>query len=335
VRAAVLREPKTDLVFEERDPPEPGPGEVLIRVRACGICHSDVALQEGYYDFASFPRVPGHEITGSVEALGPGVTWPAAGARVGLPWLYTSCGHCNQCIRGNEILCPENRFTGVNVDGGYQEYMLAEANFVQPLPDGMGFAEAAPFMCAGITVYNGLKLARMEPGQKVAVIGLGGLGYLGVQYARAMGARVAVVSTTPAKKEKALGLGAEVFISEGASTAEALAAWDGGADVILATAPALAPVNQTFNGLAPDGVMVVLGVGEGDVQVAPLDLIMPRRRIIGLPSGSRHEMRDALEFAARHGITSEHTPFPLDQANEALAATRENRVPSRAVLTID
>jgi len=334
VRAAVLTEPKTDLKLEERDRPEPGPGEVLIRVRACGICHSDVALQEGYYDFASFPRVPGHEITGTIEAVGDGVEWPATGAPVGLPWLFSSCGHCRQCIRGNEILCPENRFTGVNVDGGYQEYMLAPANFVQPLPEGLEFASAAPIMCAGITVYNGLRLSGMQPGDRVAVIGLGGLGYLGVQYAQAMGARVAVVSTSPAKEEKAKQLGAELFVAGGPSAAAALAAWDGGADVILATPPALAPVNETFNGLAPDGTMVVLGVGAGDVQVAPLDLIMPRRRIIGLPSGSRHEMRDALEFAARHGITSEYTPYPLEEANEALAATRENRVPSRAVLTI-
>ena len=187
LRAAVLNEPRTELELQDRERPEPGAGEVLIRVRACGICHSDVALQEGYYDFASFPRVPGHEIAGTIEAAGEGVAWPAVGARVGMPWLFTSCGHCRQCIRGNEILCPENRFTGVNVDGGYQEFMLAPANYVAPLPDELDFAAAAPLMCAGITVYNGLRLAELQPGDRVAVIGLGGLGFLGVQYARAMG----------------------------------------------------------------------------------------------------------------------------------------------------
>ena len=251
-----------------------------------------------------------------------------------MPWLYASCGHCRQCIRGNEILCPETRCTGVNADGGYQDFMIARADYVAPLPDGMDFAAAAPFMCAGLTVYNGLRLSRMEPGDRVAVIGLGGLGYLGVQYARAMGARVAVVSSSPEKEEKAKALGAELFLAGGPTSAAALAAWDGGADVILATPPALAPVNESFNGLAPDGTMVVLGVGAGDIQVAPLDLIMPRRRIIGLPSGSRHEMREALEFAAQHGITSEFTPYPLEAANEALADTRDGRVKSRAVLTI-
>jgi D-arabinose 1-dehydrogenase-like Zn-dependent alcohol dehydrogenase len=149
-----------------------------------------------------------------------------------------------------------------------------------------------------------------------------------------MGARVAVVSSSPEKEEKARALGAELFVAGGPSSAASLAAWDGGADVILATPPALAPVNESFNGLAPDGTMVVLGVGAGEVQVQPLDLIMPRRRIIGLPSGSRHEMRDALEFAARHGIESEYTLYPLDAANEALFDTRDGRVPSRAVLTI-
>ena len=334
MRAAVLTEPRTNVKLEERDRPVPAPGQVLIRVHACGICHSDVALQEGYYDFASFPRVPGHEITGTIETVGEGVTWPAVGARVGMPWLFRSCGHCRQCIRGSEILCPDSRFTGVNVDGGYQEFMVAPADFVAPLPDELDFVAAAPLMCAGITVYNGLRLSGMVPGDRVAVIGLGGLGYLGVQYARAMGARVAVVSSSPDKEEKAKALGAELFVAGGPSSAAALAAWDGGADVILATPPALAPVNESFNGLAPDGTMVVLGVGAGEVRVAPLDLIMPRRRIIGLPSGSRHEMRDALEFAARHGITSEFTPYPLEAADEALADTREGRVKSRAVLAI-
>jgi alcohol dehydrogenase len=331
----VLREPHAEIELEERDRPEPGPGEALVRVRACGICHSDVALQEGYYDFATFPVVPGHEITGAVEAVGDGVEWPEVGARVGMPWLYSSCGHCRYCVRGDEILCSRTRFTGVNVDGGYQEFMLAPAAYLAPLPDALDFAAAAPFICAGITVFKALRLASLEPGDRVAVIGLGGLGTLGVQYARELGARVAVVSSSPDKEEKARGLGAELFVAGGGRpTGEQLAAWDGGADVILATAPALAPVNEAFSGLAPDGTMFVLGVGPGDVQIAPLDLIMPRRRIVGSPSGSRHDLRDALAFAAQRGITSEFTPYPLDAANEALADTRDGRVPSRAVLTI-
>jgi alcohol dehydrogenase, propanol-preferring len=336
MRAAVLTEPKAELELVDREPPQPGYGEVVIRVRACGICHSDVALQQGYYDFASFPRVPGHEIAGEIEAVGEGVTWPAVGARVGLPWLHWSCGHCRQCVLGNEILCPEQKITGVNVDGGYQELMLAPANYVSPLPDAIDFAQAAPLMCAGLTVFNGLKLANFVPGQRVAVIGLGGLGHLAVQYARAMGGRVAVVSTTAEKEEQARELGAELFIGPGdGSSGERLREWEGGADIVLATPPTIAPVNEAFGGVAPDGTMVVLGVGPGEIQIAPLDLIMPRRRVIGLPSGSRHEMRETLEFAARHGVTADYTPYPLEAAAEALADTHHGRVPSRAVLTMD
>jgi propanol-preferring alcohol dehydrogenase len=333
--AAVMDEPHADLRMEDREPPTPGPGQVLIRVRACGICHSDVALQEGLYSFASFPRVPGHEVTGTIEAVGEGVEWPDVGAPVGMPWLHSSCGHCKQCILGNEILCSKQELTGINVDGGYQEFMLAPADFVAPLPEGLDLVAAAPLMCAGITVFNGLRLARFEPGQRVAVVGLGGLGHLAVQYARAMGGRVAVVSSSPDKREKAMALGAELFVDGGPSSGAALAEWDGGADIILATCPTVGPVNETFSGLALDGTMVVLGVGPGEIRVAPLDLIMPRRRIIGLPSGSRHEMRDTLEFAGSHGITPEFTPYPLEAANDALADTREGRTPSRAVLVID
>ena len=318
----------------ERATPEPGPGEVLVRVHACGICHSDVALAEGYYDFASFPRVPGHEITGTIEARGDGVTWPAIGARVGMPWLYSSCGHCRQCVRGNEILCESGRITGVNVDGGYQEFMLAPAQYVAPLPDGLDFAAAAPLMCAGLTVFNALRLAGFAAGDRVAVIGLGGLGVLAVEYARAMGAAVAVVSSSPEKEEQARRLGADLFVAGGPGSGEALAGWDGGADVILATAPTLAPVNYAFSGLAADGTMLVLGVGPGEISVGPLELIMRRRRIIGSPSGSRQDLRDALEFAALHGIASEFTSYPLEAADEALADTRDGRVSSRAVLTI-
>jgi alcohol dehydrogenase len=336
VRSAVLTEPKADLQLIDREPPLPGPGEVVIRVKACGICHSDVALQQGYYSFASFPRVPGHEVAGVVEKVGEGVTWPTVGARVGMPWLHWSCGHCRHCVFGDEILCAEQRITGINVDGGYQEFMLAPANYVAPLPDEIDFAAAAPLMCAGLTVFNGLRLANFQPGQRVAVLGLGGLGHLGVQYARAMGARVAVISSNPDKEEKARELGAELFIGPGDGTSgERLRQWDGGADIILGTPPTIAPMNEAFHGLATDGTLVVLGVGPGEVQVAPLDLIMPRRRIIGLPSGSRHELRDTLEFAARHAITAEYTPYPLGGAPEALADTHHGRVPSRAVLTMD
>lgn len=334
--AAVLRTPHSELVLEERERPRPERGQVLVRVHACGVCHSDVALQEGYYAFASFPRVPGHEITGTIEELGEGVEWPPVGAKVGVPWLHSSCRHCRECVRGDEILCTAGQqITGVTVDGGYQEYMVAPAEYVAPLPDQLDLVAAAPLLCAGITVFNALRLAELQPGQRVAIVGFGGLGQLGVQYAHAMGARVAVVSSSPEKADRAALAGAELFLTpEDVPSGQMLAEWDGGADVILTTPPTLSPANDAFTGLAPDGTMVVLGVGPGQLQIEPLDLIMPRRRIIGSPSGSRHELRDALQFAAQHGITPQCTTYPLDAVADAVADTRDGTLSSRAVLTL-
>jgi D-arabinose 1-dehydrogenase-like Zn-dependent alcohol dehydrogenase len=335
MRAAVLTEPRADLRIEERDRPEPGPGQVLVRVRACGVCHSDLALQEGHYPFAVFPTVPGHEVAGTVEALGDGVQWPEVGTRVGIPWLYSACGHCRQCTRGNEILCEAGaQVTGVTVEGGYQDFMLAPAAFVAPLPDALEFAAAAPLMCAGVTVFNGLRVGGYDVGDRVAVIGLGGLGHLGVRFARAMGARVAVVSSSPDKEPEARELGAEVFIS-GADPGKQLAAWDGGANVILATAPATDPATATIPGLAPDGTLVLLGIGAGEVRVSPGALVAGRRRIMGSPSGSRHDLRETLAFAAAHGVLPDVITCPLEEANDALGRMRSGKASGRAVLTME
>src|SRR5690349_2237492 len=215
MKVAVVKQPKS-LVSEERPIPEPKAGELVIRVNACGVCHSDLGVLNGEFGaLAKYPIVPGHEVAGVVHKLGPGVTWPAVGDRVGMPWLFDSCGHCNYCVQGNEILCLQMTITGVNRDGGYQQYMLAKAAYVAPIPEGLEDAEAGPLMCAGLTVFNGIRQAGYKPGQKIAVIGLGGLGHLGVLYAKAMGARVAVISNTPDKESEARELGAEYFINTG------------------------------------------------------------------------------------------------------------------------
>ncbi len=239
--------------MEDRERPVPGPGQVLIRVRACGVCHSDLNVLQGAFPFAQYPIVPGHEVAGVVEEVGDGVEWPQTGARVGMPWLYSSCGHCEQCTRGEEVLCQvAPNVTGVTTDGGYAEFMIAPAANAAPIPDALGFAEAAPLMCAGLTVYNGLRNAGFSPGDRVAVIGLGGLGHLGVLYAKAMGARVAVLSGSPDKEEGAKDLGAELFVNtrEG-SVVDALLNWDGGANVILATAPSVEPMRRRSPGSPP------------------------------------------------------------------------------------
>lgn len=320
---------------EERDLPRPGLGEVVIRVRACGVCHSDLAVQQGAFPFAEFPIVPGHEVAGVVEEVGDGVEWPERGARVGMPWLYDSCGHCEQCTAGDEVLCPQVTVTGVNRDGGYAEYMTAPALYTVPIPDALGFSEAGPLMCAGLTVHNGLKRAGFTPGEKVAVMGLGGLGHLGVLYARAMGARVAVLSGSPDKEDEARELGAERFINTGeGSIAEALQQWEGGADIVLATSPSGELMSQTVWGLAPDGRLVVLGAAGDEVSAAPAGLILGRRRILGVPSGSRRDVRDALNFATEHGIRPRVTERPLEEADAVLREMEEGRLRDRVVLTL-
>lgn len=333
MRAVVIKQAKAPAVIEERQRPSPGRGEVLIRVHACGVCHGDLMVQQGEFPFVRYPIVPGHEIAGTIEQAGEGVNWPEVGARVGLSVIFSTCGRCGHCLGGKENLCSEWKWTGVMLDGGYQEFVLARADYVVPLPDALNFTEAAPLMCAGLTVYSGLRNADFEPGDKVAVIGLGGLGHLAVLYARAMGARVAVLSASAGKQAEALQLGAEKFTnSQQEAAGETLRAWEGGADIILATAPSLESMTAAFPGLAPDGTMVVLGVGPGVIAVNPLDLVMGRRRLMGSPAGSRRDLRDALAFAAAHGIRPKSKLLPLERAGEALAEMQAGHMSGRAVL---
>ena len=335
MKTAVVKQPN-QFVIEDRPVPQPAAGQVVIRVQACGVCHSDLEVLLGHFPFAKYPIVPGHEVAGVVEKVGPGVAWPKVGDRVGMPWLFDSCGHCDLCVRGDEVLCASMTVTGVNQDGGYQQYMLAPAAYVAPIPKELDFAEAGPLMCAGLTVFNGLRQAGFEPGQKVAVMGLGGLGHLGVLYAKAMGARVAVISNTPDKQDEARELGAEHFISTQAKkTADALREWDGGADVILQTAPSSEAATEAFPGLAADGTMVVLGVGPGAITTSPMDLIGGRRKLLGSPSGSRHDLRAALNFSAHHHVVPRLTKITLEEAPKALESMRKGTLRGRAVIVFD
>ncbi len=337
MKAVVIKKAQGEVAVEERERPAPGPGQVLIRVHACGVCHSDLGLLQGAFPIAQFPIVPGHEVAGTVEEVGEGVTWPETGTRVGMPWLYSSCGHCEQCTRGDEVLCQvAPQVTGITQDGGYAEFMLAPASYVVPIPDSLDFADAAPLMCAGLTVYNGLRNAGFEPGDRVAVIGLGGLGHLGVLYARAMGGRVTVLSGSSDKEEEARDLGAERFIStNNGSISEALQDWEGGANIILATAPSTEPMTEALPGLAPDGTLAVLGAAPGEITVSPMDLISARRHLMGSPSGSRKDARDALEFAAIHNVRPRITLRPLEDAGDVLNEMHEGRLRGRVVLTME
>ncbi|HWF74839.1 MAG TPA: alcohol dehydrogenase catalytic domain-containing protein [Solirubrobacteraceae bacterium] len=333
-RAAVLPAAGAELVIERRELAPPGPGQVMLAVRACGVCYAEVNLMRGAYGFARYPTVPGHEVVGEVIALGPDVEWPALGARVGVPFLHSSCGHCDRCVRGDEILCAAKTVTGISADGGYQQYMLARAAFVAPLPDAIDDLDAAPLMCAGVTVFNGLRRSGMEYGARVAVIGTGGLGHLAVRFARAMGARVCVISRTAAGEDAARAAGAERYLAaeDHPDLAGALREWDGGADVILNTAPSSAPASATLEGLAPDGALVILGYGPEPVQAAGQRMVLGRARILGSPSGSRHDLRDTLAFAAANGIVPEVTAIALEEVPGTLARMAEGRLHGRAVI---
>lgn len=335
MKTAVITQPNT-LVIEDRPVPVPKAGEVVIRVHACGVCYSDLEVLLGHFPFAKYPAVPGHEVAGIIDKVGPGVTWPKVGDRVGMQWLYDACGHCDLCVQGKDILCPFMTVTGVNRDGGYQEYMLAPAAYVAPIPDGLDFAEAGPLLCAGLTVFNGLRQAGFKPGQKVAVIGLGGLGHLGVLYAKAMGGRVAVISNTADKEAEARELGAERFINtQSTNAAGALQEWDGGADVILQTAPSTAAATGAFPGLAPDGTMVLLGIGPGSVTTMPSDLISKRRRLMGSPSGGRADARATLQFSAHNHVVPRITKIKLADAKAALDSMQKGTLRDRAVIVFD
>ena len=213
MKAAVINAPNMEVRIEKRDRPSPGRGEILIRVHACGVCHGDLMLQLGQFPFARYPVVPGHEIAGVIEEVGKDVAKLQRGDRVGVSALFSSCGGCEQCLDSDEFLCSQMQFTGITQDGGYQEFMVAPAGYVAALPDALDFAEAAPLMCAGLTVFSGLRHAGFEQGDKVGVIGLGGLGHMGVVLVRAMGGRVAVLSTTADKEREARDLGAAILIA--------------------------------------------------------------------------------------------------------------------------
>jgi D-arabinose 1-dehydrogenase-like Zn-dependent alcohol dehydrogenase len=336
MKAAVINAPNAEVRIEERDRREPARCEVLIRVHACGVCHGDLMLQLGQFPFAHYPIVPGHEITGVIEEVGEDVRELRPGDRVGLSALFSSCGRCQQCLDGDEFLCSQMQFTGITQDGGYQQFMLAPADYVTPLPDQLDFVEAAPLMCAGLTVFSGLRHAGFEPGNKVAVIGLGGLGHMGVLFVRALGGRVAVLSTSPDKQDEASELGAERFINlKRESASEALRTWEGGADIILATPPAAGPMMAAFPGLALNGTMVVLGAPPDDIAVSPMELIMGRRRLMGSPAGSRKDLRDTLHLAATHGVRAKVTPMPLDYAGKALKQMHDGNIHGRVVLVMD
>ncbi|GGW94128.1 alcohol dehydrogenase [Streptomyces malachitofuscus] len=334
MRAAVATGAGAPISLQDLEVPEPGPGEVLVDVTACGICFTDLNLLRGHYPFARFPVVPGHEITGVVTAVGEGVTFPEVGTAVGAQFLYDSCGHCDQCVRGEQILCPRKVVTGIVADGGYAPYALLKAGFVTPLPDGTDPVAAAPLMCAGLTAFNGLRQGGVRAGARVAVVGAGGVGGLAVRYAAAMGARVAVVGRSRRGEDQAKALGAELFVAtQESDPAQALKAWGGGADLVLNASPSTEAAAAALGGLAPDGTLVLCGYGQDPLVLPTQPMILNRLHVVASPSGSPHDLRDTLAFSAGHDILPDVTPVSLDEAPAVLEAMGAGTARGRSVIT--
>lgn len=334
MRAALASGVGAPLSLIEREIPEPGPGEVLVKITACGVCFTDFNLLRGHFPFARFPIVPGHEITGTVAALGSGVAGLSVGDAVGAQFLYDSCGHCDYCVSGDQILCPAKRITGVTADGGYAEYGLFKGGYVTPLPAGLDPVAAAPLMCAGLTAFNGLRRAGATASSRVAIIGAGGIGALAVQYAVAMGARVAVIGRSATGEGTAKELGAEMYVaSRDTDPAAALKAWGGGADVILNAAPSNEAASAVLTGLAPDGTMVLCGYDNTPLTLSAQPMVLNRLHVMASPSGSPHDLRDTLAFSAQHRILPKVTPIGLDEAPAVLDAMGGGSGGGRRVIT--
>ena len=331
------RIPSAGADFEITDLPMPAPDahEVRIRVEACGICHSDAFVKEGTFPGLEYPRVPGHEVAGVVDAVGTDVTQWSEGDRVGVGWHGGHCFTCDACREGDFVNCENGLVTGIHYDGGYAEYMTAPAEAVAKMPEDLAAEDAAPLLCAGITTFNALRNQGLQPGDLVAVQGIGGLGHLGVQYATAMGLEVVALSTSADKEALAHDLGASHFVDvSNTDPAEALQR-RGGADLILATAPNADAITSVLGGLGRDGDLVIVAATGEAVEVPPMALIQGRKSVSGWPSGDAKDSEDTLAFSAQAEALPEIETFSLEEAEAAYARMINNEARFRAVLTMD
>jgi len=332
--AAVVTKPGAEFEIVEREIPSPGAGQVRIRVQACGVCHSDLFTKEGLWPGIQYPRIPGHEIAGVIDELGAGVTTWKKGQRVGVGWHGGHDGTCLACRRGDFGNCANGTVCGISYDGGYQQYMIAPVEAVAAMPESLDVAEAAPLLCAGVTTFNALRHSGAGPGDLVAILGIGGLGHLGIQFAAKSGYRVAAISRGPGNEGLAKKLGAHVYIDSSAGNpAEALKKL-GGAKVILATAPASKAMTELVDGLGPNGKMVVVGASPDPIEVTPFQLIIGQKTIRGWASGTAPDSEDTLRFAELTGVRTMIEKYPLRKAGEAYARMMSGKAEFRVVLTM-
>src|SRR5262245_14039108 len=333
MRVAQISRPKGPFEIVERTIPEPAAGAVRIKVEACGICHSDALTKDGTFPGIQYPRVPGHEVAGVVDAVGPGVAGWEVGQRVGVGWNGGYCGYCDHCRRGDFFACVRGQVTGISYDGGYGEYLVAPASAVARMPAELPPVEAAPLMCAGLTTFNALRNSGARPGDVVAVLGLGGLGHLGVQYAARMGFHTVGIARGKDKEALARKLGASTYIDSQAQDPAAELQKLGGARVILATATSGEAMNAVQAGLAVNGTLLIVGAAPS-MQVSPLFLLSGCRSIKGWYSGTSIDSQDTLAFSARTGVRSMNETFPLERVAEAYDRMMSGKARFRVVLTI-
>lgn len=333
-RAMQVQKAGGDFVAVEIDVPEPGPGEVRITVEACGICHSDQFVKDGLWPELELPRVPGHEVIGRIESVGDGVEGWSSGDRVGVGWHGGHCFRCEPCRRGDFVNCVNQKVAGISYDGGYAERMVAPVEALARIPEELDSKQAAPLLCAGVTTFNALRNSGAHPGDLVAVQGIGGLGHLGLQYASAMGFRTVAVSRGKEKEELARKLGADHFIDAAATDpAEALQEL-GGAKVILATAPSADAISAVVDGLGVGGTLLLVGATTEPIEVASLQLIAGRKKLLGWPSGTARDSQDTLEMSSARKILPMIETYPLEEANEAYRRMIENEARFRVVLEV-
>jgi len=334
MKAAQIPKAGADFEIVERDIPKPGAGQVRLKVQACGVCHSDMFTKEGAWPGIQYPRVPGHEIAGVIDELGAGVTAWKKGQRVGVGWHGGQDGTCVACRRGDFRNCRNLKIPGISYDGGYQQYTVAPVEALAAIPESLSDVEAAPLLCAGITTFNALRHSGAYPGDVVAVLGIGGLGHLGIQFANKFGYKVAAVGRGSEDAALAKKLGASVYIDSKATNAAEELQKLGGAQVILATAPSSKAMTELFNGLGPNGKLIVIGATSDPIEVTPVQLISGSRSIQGWAAGTAADSEDTLRFAELSGVRPMIETYPLEKAGEAYARMMSGKAQFRVVLTM-
>jgi D-arabinose 1-dehydrogenase-like Zn-dependent alcohol dehydrogenase len=333
MRSVQVSKPKGPLEIVERDTPEPGARHVRIKVQACGVCHSDSFTKEGLFPGIQYPRVPGHEIVGIIDVVGKDVSEWKPGQRVGVGWHGGNCFHCDSCRRGDFVTCTYLQVPGIAYDGGYADYVIVPTEAVASIPDELSATEAAPLMCAGITTYNALRNSGAREGDTVAIIGVGGLGHLGIQFASKMGFKTIAIGRGKDKEDLVKRLGAVHYIDgKSQNTVEELVKL-GGAKIILGTVPSGKAMGEVLGGLAVNGKLIMIGVSDEALEVPPTLFILGRRSVVGWPAGTSMDSQDTLSFSVLSGVRSMNELFPLERAPEAYERMMSGKARFRAVLT--